>query len=96
MQAYIEIEHSELFLKHFFGANQGGIVASGYTGGVIRISLAVSVDTHDAASGSKYRTCRTDDGKRAYIFDVTNGVDTHSIYVTHDNVKSISVAVTEA
>ena len=96
MQAYIEIEPSELFLKHFYGAGQGNLIPEAYTATKLTIPLLVSVPTHDAASGSVYRNAHEVAGKKAFIFDVTDGVDTYALDVLQEHmglpVASVTVA----
>jgi hypothetical protein len=96
MQAYIEIEHSELFLKHFYGPAQGSLIPSDKTATVLKIGLVgITVDTHDAASGSAYRTSTEVNGEKAFLFDLTDGVDTYECSVFQRNVGAISATVTE-
>jgi hypothetical protein len=86
MQAYIEIEHSELFLKQFYGPNGGNLIPAGYTASKLTIPLLVTVPTHDAASGSVFRSSHLVDGKKAFIFDVTDGVDTYSLDMLQEHM----------
>lgn len=86
MQAYIQIEHSELFLKHFYGPDQGGLIPATHTATVLTIPLLVSVPTHDAASGSVYRNAHEVAGKKAFLFDVTDGVDTYNLDISMDHM----------
>ncbi len=96
MQAYIEIESSELFLKQFYGPNGGDLIPSGYTASKLTIPLLVTVPTHDAASGSVFRSSHLVGGKKAFIFDVTNGVDTHSLDMLQEHMGLPVATVTEA
>lgn len=96
MQAYIEIEHSDLFLKQFYGPNGGNLIPSGYTASKLTIPLLVTVPTHDAASGSAFRSSHLVDGKKAFIFDVTDGVDTYSLDMLQEHMGLPVATVTVA
>lgn len=96
-RAYVEFEPSDLFLSHFYGPSHApAFDPAVYEIASLRIALryGVTVEDHDAASGTAYKGIETINGERCFIFLLKDGVDTHRASIRESCIDAPTITLT--